>query len=274
MRHTEIPQSPCQRGNNRNKSIGLCGACRGIVALRHAEITRQLFGVCQYRFHSTRLADSEKEHNNQGSSHYDRLNKIRQAGCQKPSHGRVENNNSSADQHGGMVIHPEKRSKKFPARSKAGPCVRDKENDDNNRPDQHQNTAAVPVAIRKKIRDCDGVCPCRVPADSSGYQKPVKIRSYRQTDFCPAAVRDAGEIGQTRKPHKQIAAHIRGLRTHSCDQRPQLPSAQIKVTDCFILFRNRESDQKHSDQIYDHGNHDPHLCICHIVPPQQSHVPV
>ena len=45
MGHSEIAQSPCQRGDNGKKSIGSGGSGGGIIALKQIEITGQGAGV-------------------------------------------------------------------------------------------------------------------------------------------------------------------------------------------------------------------------------------
>ncbi len=75
-----------------------------------------------------------------------------------------------------------------------------------------------------------------VAADPFCHDLPVDVSSDGKADSGPSCVRDTGQVRETRESHKKPAAHVRGLRAHSCYERAEFSSAQIEIGGIMVIF--------------------------------------
>ena len=84
----------------------------------------------------------------------------------------------------------------------------------------------------------------------------------------PMAVQlaSAAEIGEARDTHKQIAAHIAGLRAHGRDQGAHAPAAEVKAFSALLAsFTDHHAGEDHQTEIQNDRCHDRDLCGCHTI---------
>ena len=167
-----------------------------------------------------------------------------------------------------MIVHAKQAGKQSANGFKPGRRVGNKKDQNDNGSNTHENIPVIPVTPRKKVRDGDGAAGHGIAPQSFGNNQPVEISAGCQPDRGPAGVCDSRQIGDTRKPHEQPAAHVRCLRAHRCHQRPQLPVAQIKAfCRAVTVFAEIVADIDHQNQICRNGKKNSYLSCIHNCPP-------
>ncbi len=272
MRHAEVAESPCQRGDNRQRRVRAGLACNRIIGLCKAEVAGQLLRAGDDLIPAAGRPDTETKHRQQCNRHDDGLNKIRERRGKKSAGCRIEHDDDRADDHREMIIHSEQRMKKLPAGRKSGRRIGNEKNDDPDRCQKGQYMLCITVPVGEKLRQRNRVRPLRVAAQLLRDQQPVEIRTAGQPDYRPPHIRSACEICQSRQTHQQITAHIRSLGAHRRDQRPELPASQIEIADRLVFLRQPDSDAHHRNQIDAHRRQHQKLCSRHIASPSRLSV--
>ena len=83
----------------------------------------------------------------------------------------------------------------------------------------------IVIAVREKVWNCNRAVVLRINSQPFCDEQPVEICADCQTNDCPADIGEPSQQCQTWQAHQQIAAHVRGFRTHGGDDWPQLSAA-------------------------------------------------
>ena len=229
MGHPKIAQTPGQRGDNAQRTVGRRLTRCHVVSPGQVQITGQSAGILHDYIPAARLLDAEKDDDHQGDGHDDALDQVCRRYRQKPAQDRVADDDHGAHDHGHMVIHPKEAVEEGAHRLKAGGRIGDEENQNDHRRNAREHMAVVPVAAGEKVGNGDGPGADRIAAQPFGHDQPVEIGADRQSDGGPPGFRDAAEISQPRQTHEQPTAHIRRFCAHGRNDGSQLPAAQIEL---------------------------------------------
>ena len=169
MGHSEITQSPGQRGHNGEKTIPLASTGNGIVGLGQGQISRQCLGVLDHGLHPTGHPHAPSHNSDQGHGHHHALDQVGGRSRQKAPQTCIGHNNHGAQDHRRQVIHPEQGTEQFAACCKSAGGIRYKKHHNHQSRQTGQHIFAITVPAAEELRDGNGINMMAVPANSSGH---------------------------------------------------------------------------------------------------------
>ena len=257
MGHTEVAEAPGQGRDDGQEAVAPGGPGRGVVALGQVKVAGQRARVLHDRAHTAGLADAEENDDDQRDGHENALNQIGGTDGEEAAQHGVGNDDARADDHGRVVVPAKEAVEQRAHRLEAGGGIGDEEHHDHERRHQGQDVPLIAVAPGEIVGQRDGVQLHAVAPQALRHEQEVQVGSGGQADDGPARLGNARKVGQSGQAHQQIAAHIRRLGAHGCDQRAESPSAEIKLLRVLAASLAAEiyADEHHRDEI-DHDGSD------------------
>ena len=258
MGHAKVAQAPGQGGDDAQAAVGGGGALGHVVALGQVQVAGEGLGVGHHRVPAAGLADAEEHDDHQSHGHNHALDQVVVGHGQKAAQNGVDNDNHRAENHGGVVVHPEEAGEQGADGLKAGGGVGDEEDQHHQGGDAGQHVPVVVVPAGEEAGDGDGLHGDGVVPQPLGHDQPVQVGAHGQADGGPAGLGNAGDVGQARQAHQQPAAHVRGLGAHGGDDGAQLPAAQIELVGGppGVFLAEVDAHEDHQAQIGHNGHQD------------------
>ena len=269
VRHAEVAESPRQRGRDHQGAVAAGGAGEDARGRGEIEVAGDLLGVGDDGVPAAGGVDAEYEHDDKRYRHNDALNKARDGCCHEAAGRAVDDDDGSADYHGGHVVEAEEAVEELAAGGKARGRIGHEEDYDRQRAESLDYLGVVAEAAGKEIRHGYSVDARGVAAQALCDDEPVEIGAQRKADGRPARLRDAAEERQSRHAHQQIRAHIRRLSAHGGDYGAELAAAEIEVLGGAVVCIF-EAYRQHAQQIDDHCYKNPDHCRSHNTYPRFS----
>ena len=262
MGHSEVAETPCQRGDDGQETVGSRALVRPVVALEKVQVARKLLRVGDDVVHAACLLDPEEDDDDQSDGHKDTLDQVRGGDRHEAAQRRVGDDDNGTRDHGRVVLNAEEAVEQGSHCLEAGSSVRDKEDDDDKRRDQRNGMFRISVALGEILRDGDGVDLRGIPTQKLCHQQEVQIGAAGEADDGPAALCDARDVGKARKAHQQIGTHVRRFRAHGGDDRSQGTAADVEFIGAVSrsLSAEIETDEQHGAQVCHDGGDDNTLC--------------
>ena len=104
MRHTEIPDSPCQKGYCRQRRIGDCRSCHRVMDCGEGEIAGQRLCIVHNSAHAACVAHTKGYDGNKRDGHDDTLDQVVGGNRGESSHNRIDYDNNCKYNNSGHVI--------------------------------------------------------------------------------------------------------------------------------------------------------------------------
>ena len=250
MGHSEVAQAPGQGGDNGEDAVGGGGIGADGVGLGQGQVAGQGSGIFQNGPHAPGLDGGIDQHKEDGNGHDDALDQIRNGGCQEAPSCGVAHNDHGGHQHGRHIVDAEEAGKQLAAGGEAGGRIGNEENDDDHSGQGGEDALFVMEPPGEELGDGVALSDLGIAPQAAGGEEPVEIGPQRQADGRPAHVSRAGQVGQSRQAHEQVAGHIRCLGTHCGHQWSQGASAQIEVGGGGIFLGIVCADPEHTQQVY------------------------
>ncbi len=173
MGHSEVAETPGQRGHDGQRCVVAGCAAYHIMHLCHAQISGQITGVGKHRIPAAGHLDAKNNDNKKGDGHDDGLNKVCGAGCKKSAESRVNDDDERTNQHRRHVRRIKQSAEELSASGESGRSIGNKENDNDNRCDSSQKIFLVPIPFGEKLRQRNSITLLAVTTNSSCNEKPV-----------------------------------------------------------------------------------------------------
>ena len=283
--HAKIAEAPRQRGKNGEEAIAarrakLRHAAHRLLYAIHSDgrsdaekvqETRDGTGIVQHGVQAARGHCARNDNDNQRHNHDDGLHKIRSAFRQKTADNRVYQHEHRADNHHGHIVQAKQRGKQLAAGDQAACRIHCEEYKDEKGGNRHHQLALFMEAVGKKLRQRNGVARLfAVPAQPFGGNQPVHIGTQGQADGRPRRVGNTAPIGHAGQPHQKPARHIRGLRAHGRNPRPQRAAAEEISLGAFVRpFGKRQADADYRQHVNRHNNHNLYAISHTLRPPMR-----
>ena len=127
-----------------------------------------------------------------------------------------------------------------------------KENNDDYSSDAFYKSAAVTVAVGKKVGNGNGINLEGVLVQTLCNNQPVEISAQRKAYYRPCGVSQTAEICKTGDTHQKPAAHVGGFGAHCNHNRAELAAAEVKVLRTVVALGVYCTYGKHAHQINDY----------------------